>query len=82
MATTSFSPGDHFTRFIEEQVRAGRYKNASDVMRAALRLLEEHEERRRALRLALQEGLDSGVGEPFSMDGFLKRMRETGGTAE
>ena len=40
---TSFSLGDHFTSFVDAQVKDGRYGNASDVMRAALRLLEERE---------------------------------------
>ena len=30
----SFSLGDHFTTFVEAQVKEGRYSNASDVMRA------------------------------------------------
>ena len=52
---TSFSLGDHFTSFVESQVNEGRYNNASDVMRAALRLLEEREARMSALRAALIE---------------------------
>ena len=68
MATTSFSLGDHFAGFIDAQVAAGRYRSASEVMRAALRLLEDEEERRGALRRALQEGLDSGVGEPMTAE--------------
>jgi putative addiction module CopG family antidote len=35
---TSFSVGEHFTRFIEAQVSQGRYGNVSDVVRAGLRL--------------------------------------------
>jgi putative addiction module CopG family antidote len=37
---TSFGLGEHFTSFVEAQVKEGRYNNASDVMRAALGLLE------------------------------------------
>jgi antitoxin ParD1/3/4 len=49
---TSFSLGDHFNSFVEAQVNEGRYNNASDVMRAALRLLDEREARMSALRAA------------------------------
>lgn len=37
---TSVSLGDHFTKFIEDQVESGRYATASDVIRDALRLME------------------------------------------
>lgn len=58
---TSVSLGDHFTSFVEEQVDQGRYSNASDVMRAGLRLLEEHEAKLATLRAALIEGEQSGI---------------------
>jgi antitoxin ParD1/3/4 len=47
---TSVSVGDHFAKFIDAQVAGGRYASASDVVRAGLRLLEEHESRLEALR--------------------------------
>ena len=58
---TSVSLGDHFASFVERQVSEGRYSNASDVMRAGLRLLEEHESKLAALRAALIEGEQSGI---------------------
>jgi antitoxin ParD1/3/4 len=57
----SFSVGEHFDGFIEAQVSEGRYSSASDVVRAALRLLEDQETRLAALRAALIEGEESGV---------------------
>lgn len=71
---TSVSLGAHFTGFIAEQVRTGRYGSASDVVRAGLRLLEEHEARVKALQEALIEGEQSGAAQPFDRDAFLKRM--------
>jgi len=41
---TSIALNEHFKKFIEKQVNGGRYNNASEVVRAALRLLEDHEE--------------------------------------
>ena len=72
---TSFSLGDHFTSFVETQVKEGRYSNASDVMRAALRLLEEREAKLTALRSALIEGEESGPSTPFDFEAFIARKR-------
>ena len=72
---TSFSLGEHFTNFVETQVKEGRYSNASDVMRAALRLLEEREAKLVALRAALIEGEQSGASTPFDFESFIARKR-------
>jgi len=71
---TSFSLNEHFTSFIASQVETGRYGSASDVVRAGLRLLEEHEARVKALQAALIEGEQSGEPKPFDNEAFLKRM--------
>lgn len=73
---TSFSLGEHFNSFVEEQVKEGRYGNASDVMRAALRLLEEREARLAALRAALIEGERSGPSKPFDFEAFIAHKRK------
>jgi len=73
---TSFSLGEHFNKFVEAQVNEGRYSNASDVMRAALRLLEEREARITALRAALVEGEESGASTPFDFEAFIARKRK------
>ncbi len=74
---TSVSLGDHFVGFIDERVASGRYNSASDVVRAGLRLLEEHEARVEALREALIEGERSGPASPFDFDAFIDSKRST-----
>jgi antitoxin ParD1/3/4 len=72
---TSFSIGEHFMDFVNTQVKEGRYSNASDVMRAALRLLEEREAKLTALRAALIEGEESGPSTPFDFEAFIAHKR-------
>lgn len=73
---TSVSLGDHFTRFIDAEVKAGRYGSASEVIRAGLRLLQEHEAKVKALEAALIEGENSGEPRPFDSEAFLSRMHQ------
>ncbi|WP_368834442.1 type II toxin-antitoxin system ParD family antitoxin [Mycobacterium intracellulare] len=75
---TSFSLDEHFSAFIEGEVASGRYRSASDVVRTALRLLEERETRLDALRQALIAGENSGTSTPFDFDEFVSRKRATG----
>jgi antitoxin ParD1/3/4 len=73
--TTSISLGDHFNNFIGTQVKTGRYGSASDVVRAGLRLLEEHEAKVKALQDALIAGEESGAPRTFDNEAFKARMR-------
>ena len=72
---TSITLGNYFDQFIQTILKEGRYKNASEVVRAGLRLLEEEEQKIIALRQAIDEGIKSGLAEDFDPDEHLKLMK-------
>lgn len=62
---TSVTLGNHFSDFIKSRISQGRFDNASEAVRAGLRLLEVEETKLEALRAKLAEGeaqLDNGQG--------------------
>jgi len=72
---TSISLGSYFDQFIKSRISQGRYKNASEVVRAGLRLLEEEENKMVALRAAIQDGIDSGIANDFDPKSHLKELK-------
>ena len=66
--------GPHYEEFIRQNIAGGRYNNASEVIRAALRRLEEDETRLAAIRAALIEGEESGIVEDFDPQEFMNRL--------
>lgn len=77
MKTTSVALGAYFEEFIQTKIQEGRYNNASEVIRAGLRLLEEKEHRLYHLKNAIQEGLESGIMENFDSEEHLKYLKST-----
>jgi antitoxin ParD1/3/4 len=76
---TSISLGDHFEGFISKQIESGRYGSASEVVRASLRLLEEHEQKIVALRQALIDGENSGDAGELDMSAIKRKARKRAG---
>ena len=77
MPTRNVNLTDELDRFVLEEVKMGRYENASEVVRAALRTLEreeqEYEAKMAALRAAIDEGDSSGVAD----GNVFARVRKT-----
>ena len=71
---TSVSLGD-FESFVDNKVSEGRFNNASEVIRAGLRLLEEEENKIIALKNAIQEGIESGIDKDFDPQKHLESLK-------
>ncbi|MEJ2443969.1 MAG: type II toxin-antitoxin system ParD family antitoxin [Exilibacterium sp.] len=68
-----------FESYIQKQLDAGMYNNASEVVREALRLKMQQDEiyqtKLEALRAALIKGEESGEAEPFDMDEIIAEAK-------
>jgi antitoxin ParD1/3/4 len=73
---TSVSLGDYFETFVDTRVTEGRFKNASEVIRAGLRLLEEEEQKIVVLRKVIKDGIDSGVAKGFNPKKHLASLKK------
>ena len=72
---TSVSLGNHFESFVDNRVSEGRFKNASEVIRAGLRLLESEENKVIILKNAIKEGIESGIAENFNPKKHLESLK-------
>ena len=75
MRTTSVALGAYFENFIADVIETGRYNNASEVIRAGLRMLEENEKRLQELSAAIRVGEESGRYEDFDPEKHLKELK-------
>ncbi len=78
MATTSLSLGEHWEVYIKNEIASGRYGSASEVVRDALRAMEERKSKLNALRSHLTQGAEqSRAGEfvdNFTMDTLINDL--------
>ena len=73
---TSVILGEHFDKFIRNEVKSGRYASASEVLRSGLRLLEIEKEKIKAINEALIIGENSGKPKSFDNEKFKLRMKK------
>lgn len=75
---SSYTIGEHYEKFVRDLVATGRYASASEVMRDALRLLEERETTREAklewLRAEIAKGFE-GEPEPWDIEDIKREGR-------
>lgn len=73
---TSILLGDYFNEFISEQITSGRFSSASEVVRTALRLFEQEENKKKELIKELKKGENSGYVENFNKSDFISSMHK------
>jgi antitoxin ParD1/3/4 len=72
---SSYTLGQHFEAFVQAQLASGRYNNASEVVRDALRLMEERERRLAAVDAAIERGLaDVRAGRTHDADAVFDEL--------
>lgn len=79
MATTSLTLGPRWAKFVKRELASGRYASTSEVIRAALRELEERGKRLEALRAHLDEGARQakrGDFKELSVDDVVRRAKK------
>ena len=78
MATTRLSLGEHWEVFIKNKISSGRYGSASEVVRNALRTMEERKSKLDALRAHLAQGAQQArtgdFVDNFSMDALISDL--------
>lgn len=76
----NISLNPHFEEMVKTKVDSGLYNSVSEVVREALRLLEERDQMRslqmEELRKEIQKGIDSGEPSPLNIDAIKTRGRQ------
>jgi len=73
---SSYTLGKHFESFVQAQLASGRYGNASEVLRDALRLMEERERRLSSLDASIERGMaDIDAGRVHDAEDVFKELK-------
>ncbi|MBV9505018.1 MAG: type II toxin-antitoxin system ParD family antitoxin [Acidobacteriia bacterium] len=76
MPTRNVNLTDELDRFVLSKVESGRYENASEVVRDALRTLEREEQQYEAKLAGLRAAIDEGDASGIAEDNVFARVRE------
>lgn len=74
--TVTVTLGPHYEGFIQSSIADGKYNNVSEVIRAALRHLEEDEARLAAFCSAIDEGDASPDVVDFDQESFIQELKD------
>jgi len=77
MPTRNVNLTEELDRFVARRVKSGRYENASEVIRSALRTLEREEREHAAKLAALRAAIDEGDATGVSEGSAFARVRRT-----
>lgn len=77
MPTRNVNLTAELDRFIAKKVKAGRYENASEVVRAGLRHLEREEQQYEAKLAALRAAIDEGDASGAAKGDVFRRVRKS-----
>jgi antitoxin ParD1/3/4 len=77
MPTRNVNLTNELDRFVAKKVKAGRYENASEVIRAGLRTMEREEQQYEAKLAALRAAVDEGDASGVARGNVFGRVRKT-----
>jgi antitoxin ParD1/3/4 len=77
MPTRNVNLTDELDRFVLSKVESGRYENASEVIRAALRTLERDEQEYEAKLTALRAAIEAGDASGVAKNNVFARVRKS-----
>jgi len=76
MPTRNVNLTSELNRFVSKKIKTGRYENASEVVRAALRTLEREEQQYEAKLAAIRSAIDKGDASGVAHGDVFSRVRK------
>ncbi|MGB9030734.1 MAG: type II toxin-antitoxin system ParD family antitoxin [Acidobacteriaceae bacterium] len=76
MPTRNVSLTNELDHFVHSRIKSGRYENASEVIRAALRTLEREEQEYEAKLAGLREAIKGGLASGIATGNVFARIRK------